>query len=177
MAFFYRWRLVWWERFLLRKAQELFTLYPLHAIKTFFGATFLGYARKIEVFVHCWLTELLFDLRLKDIQLVLHVPVNIGEALLRSVVVCVLSLLVSECRNHALVELFNLDSRVFTVLVCGRTFWAYLAHSHVLHLLWGWVGNLRLLLLLLLVLLWLLFWVSIALRGSNLMLLLWGRSI
>jgi len=92
-------------------------------------------ARKMEMFVHSGLAELLFDLGLEDIQFVLHVPVKIREALLRGVVVCKLPLLVCECGNHAFVELFDLGSRFLSVLVGGGTFRTDFAHSHVLQLL------------------------------------------
>ena len=93
------------------------------SFKTFSGAVGGSLdARKLEVFVHSGLAELLFDLGLEDIQFVFHVPVKVREALLRGVVVCKLPLLVCESGNHAFVELFDLDSRFLSVFVGGWTF-------------------------------------------------------
>ena len=69
------------------------------------------------MFVHGGLAELLFDLRLEDVELVLHVPVNVREALLRCVVVCVLPFLISKGRDHTIIELLNLRGRVFATFV------------------------------------------------------------
>ena len=71
-------------------------------------------------------------MRLEDIELVLHVPVYIGEALLGCVVVGVLSLLISKGRYHAIVELLDLRCRVLATLVSWWTLRPHLSHSHVL---------------------------------------------
>ena len=75
-----------------------------------------------EVFVHGGLAELLFDLRLEDVEFVLHVPVNVREALLRCVVVCVLPFLISKGWDHTVIELLNLRGWIFATFICG---WAF----------------------------------------------------
>ena len=65
-----------------------------------------------EVLVHFGLAKLLLNLCLKNVELALHVPVDVCKALLCCMIVCVLSLLVGERRMHALIVLLELDHRV-----------------------------------------------------------------
>ena len=67
------------------------------------------------------LAELLFDLRLKDVQLVFHVPVDVGEALLRGVVKGMLALLVGEGRYHTLIELLDFGGWILATFISWRT--------------------------------------------------------
>jgi len=94
-------------------------------------------SRKVEIFIHRRLPELLFDLSLENVEFVLHVPVDVGEPLLGRVVISVLPLFVGECRYHTIVELFDLGSRVFTAFICWGTFRSDFAHPHILQLLLG----------------------------------------
>ena len=57
--------------------------------------------------VHVRLAKFLLNLCLENVELVLHVPVKVGEALLVRVVICVLSFLVSEGRDHTFVVLLS----------------------------------------------------------------------
>ena len=75
--------------------------------------------RKHKALVHLRFAEFLLDLRLEDVQLILHVPINVGEALLRSVVVGVLTLFVSESRHHTVVVLLNFGSWILATFIGG----------------------------------------------------------
>ncbi len=80
-------------------------------------------ARKFKVLVHLRFAEFLLNLRLKDVQLVLHVPVDVREALLGCIVVSMLSLFVGKRRNHAIVELFDFCGWViFAAFISWGTF-------------------------------------------------------
>ena len=148
-------------------------------------------SREDEVFVHGGLAELLFDLRLEDVKFVLHVPVNVREALLRCVVVCVLPFLISKGWDHTVIELLNLRGWIFSTFIGGWAFWAHFSHPHVLYLLLLCMmlllgirrGLLRRALLLmsrwggLSVLLWLLLWAAGYLRWCHLFCGRFGRMI
>ena len=92
-------------------------------------------AWEFELFIHRGLTELLLDLGLEDVQLVLHVPIDVGEALLGRVVVRMLSLFVSERGYHPFVELFYLRGRVLAALIGWRAFRAHFPNAQVLQFL------------------------------------------
>ena len=74
---------------------------------------------KHEVFVHGRFAEFLLYLRLEDVQLVLHVPIDVREALLGCVVVRMLTLFVGEGGDHALVVLLDLGSRILATFIGG----------------------------------------------------------
>ena len=87
---------------------------------------------EVEVFIHGRLAVLLFDLRLEDVEFVLHIPIDICEALLCCIVECVLSLLISKGWYHAIIELFDFSGWVFGTLILRRTFRAHFSDSQVL---------------------------------------------
>ena len=72
---------------------------------------------------------------MEDVQLVLHVPVDVGEALLGGVVVGVLPLLVRKRWDHAVIELLDLGRRVLSVVGSGRAFRPNLPHPGILEVL------------------------------------------
>jgi hypothetical protein len=94
------------------------------------------------VLVDVRLGELLLYLLLEDVQLFLHVPVDVSESLFWSVIVAVLALLARKGRSHGRVELFDFARQVILCLVLApfflheraRTFAPHLSQSLVLRL-------------------------------------------
>ena len=75
--------------------------------------------RKDKALVHLRFAEFLLDLRLEDVQLVLHVPIDVGEALLRSVVIGVLTLFISKSRHHTIIVFLDFSSRILATFIGG----------------------------------------------------------
>ena len=75
--------------------------------------------RKDKALVHLRFAEFLLDLRLEDVQLILHVPINVGEALLRSVVVGVLTLFIGKSRHHTVVVFLDFGSWILATFIGG----------------------------------------------------------
>ena len=92
-------------------------------------------AREAEVLVHGRLPILLLDLRLKDVKFVFHVPINVGKALFRCIIVSMLPFLVCEGWDHAIVELLDLRGWVLAALIRRRTLRSNFSDPHVLNLL------------------------------------------
>ena len=88
---------------------------------------------KHEVFVHGRFAEFLLNLRLKDVQLVLHVPIYVREALLGCVVIRVLTLFVGEGGHHAIVVFLYFGRRVLSLFIVGRTLAPHFPHTGVIH--------------------------------------------
>ena len=87
---------------------------------------------KAKGFVHIRLAEFLLNLRLEDVEFILHIPIDISETLLRCVVKCVLSLLISKSWYHSIIELFDLGSRVFSTFILRWTLRSYFPDPHIL---------------------------------------------
>ena len=94
-------------------------------------STLLG-SWKHKVFVHAWFAELLLDLCLENIQFVFHIPIDVGEALFRRVIIGMLALLICKHWNHIFIKLLNLSGRIFTIIDPGRTFGAHLSNSRII---------------------------------------------
>ena len=127
------------ESFRVGHAQELLRMLLWLSCLLFFEtasglllvSTLLG-SREHKVFVHAWFAELLLNLCLENIQFVLHIPIDVGEALLRRVIIGMLAFLMSKHWNHSFIKLLNLSGRIFTIIDSGRTFGTHLSNSHVI---------------------------------------------
>ena len=113
---------------------EEFVTVRNHQWSSFYHISYPSYGLRLHKgefvrFIHSRFLKLLLNLSLEEVQLILHVPVDVIETLFWMIVIAILALLVSEGWNHSAIEFLDFPSWILPSFCCWWTLWSNLSYS------------------------------------------------